>query len=101
MAQKFQGFPVREKWYGGKRVLCVDNQLIVQLKAALVHSADAQQEVVRELPRKSRVHQPFDESGMAVFALPADSDFASVIERLSRHGSVEYAEPNLLDSFSH
>lgn len=99
MVHKFQGYPIRETWYGGKRVLCVDNQLIVQLKSTLAQNVEAQQRVVLELPRKSRVHQPFDESGMAVFALPTGSDFAAVIQRLTRHSFVEYAEPNLLDSF--
>lgn len=97
-ARKFRNAPVRSTWINGKQVSCVDNEVIVQLKRGLAQDAEAQASVLREFPNDSEVKQDFDDTGMAVIALPESANLHTVLERLSRQASVDYAEPNLLDT---
>jgi hypothetical protein len=97
-ARTFRNAPVRSTWIQGKRVSRVDNQVIVQLKRDVAQNADAQASVMRELPSNSEVKQDFDETGLAVIALPESANLETVLERLSQQAVVDYAEPNLLDT---
>ena len=99
-AQLFQGRPVRQMQYGGRRVRYVADQLIVRLKPEFSHDKEAQEEVLNSLPESSAIEEGFDELGIALVNLPERSDLFEIVRELENKNVVAFAEPNFLDSGS-
>jgi hypothetical protein len=76
----------------------VPNQLIVKLKGQFAADKTIRQQVLASLPDNITIDRDFDESGLAVINLPSVADTLAIAKKMSAHDSVEYAEPNFLDS---
>jgi len=76
----------------------VGNEVIIQLKSPLAENDEARDQVLRELPRHTKVQQAFDSSGLAVVALPRSANREAVVKKLRNQSSVAYAELHYLDT---
>lgn len=99
-SKTFQGRPVRQMEYRGRKVDYVANQLVIGLKRELAQDPESHASILNALPPGSVLKSDFDRLGIAVIDLPEESDIIEVARRLEEHSAVVFAEPNLLDHLS-